>query len=158
MWHDRGDGSYRPVGMVQYLFAGPSLALLSDQQAPFPALQSESDFMGKGYVLEERTGRPIFKYVYKGIAVEDKIIPEDDDRIFTREVKFSRTNGSGFYYKLAEGNDISTLRDGTYIIGDKSYFIKVLSPVKPLVRDQPHGLKELLIPVDGSEIKYSIIW
>ncbi len=158
MWHDRGDGSYRPVGMVQYLFTSPSLSLLSDQQAAFPPLSNEIDFSSKGYALEESTGRPIFKYIYKGIAVEDKIYPDAENKIFTREVKFNNVSGTGFYYKVAEGNSISTLSDGTYIIGDKEYYIKVVSSVKPVVRDQPHGKKELMIPVDGKEIKYSIIW
>jgi hypothetical protein len=38
------------------------------------------------------------------------------------------------------------------------YYVKMLSQVTPIIRDQPHGKKELLVPVDGKEIKYSIVW
>lgn len=158
MWHDRGDGSFRPRSMVQFLFMGPSLALLPDPQAAFPPLNNDVDFSSKGYVLDELTGRPVFKYSYKGIRVEDKVYPSEENKIFVREVSFDNVSGSGLYFKLGEGTAISALPDGTYIIGDKEYYLKVLSPAKPIVRDQPHGKKELLIPVDGNQIKYSIVW
>ncbi|HEX5172400.1 MAG TPA: family 16 glycoside hydrolase [Cyclobacteriaceae bacterium] len=158
MWHDRGDGSFRPVGMAEYLFTGPPLALLQDQQSAFSPLSDDIDFRSKGYALDEKTGRPVFSYTYKGIGVEDKIYPTDEDKSFTREITFSNVSGTGFYFKLAEGSEVSSLEDGTYIIGDKEYYIKILSSTKPSVRDQPHGKKELLVPVDGNQIRYSIVW
>jgi hypothetical protein len=157
MWHDRGDGSYRPVGMVQYLFTSPSLALLSDQQAAFPPLSNEIDFDGQGYSIDESSGRPVFKYLYKGITVEDKVYPAPDNKALTREVTFKNVSGAGFHFKLAEGADISSLPDGTFII-DREYYIKILSNGMPLVRNQSGGKKELILPVDGNPTKYLIIW
>jgi hypothetical protein len=157
MWHDRGDGSYQPVGMVQYLFTSPSLALLSDQRAAFPPLSNEIDFDGQGYNIDESTGRPVFKYLYKGIDVEDKVYPIQDNKALARELAFKNVRGAGFYFKLAEGADIFSIPDGTFVI-EKKYYIKVLSTVKPFVRDQSGGKKELVVPVDGRSIKYEIIW
>jgi hypothetical protein len=158
MWHQRGDGSFRPMGMVQYLFASPPLATLSDQNAAFPEQADETDFRGKGYVLEEATGRPIFKYIYKGMEVEDKVYPDDSSRMITREITVKNSGENpGLHYKLAEGDDIMQMQDGSYIVDDKQYYIKVLSSAKPVIREA-NGKKELVALVNGNPIKYSIIW
>jgi hypothetical protein len=154
MWHDRGDGSYRPMGMVQYLFTQPSLADLSDANAPFPAETNKSDFRSRGYSVQE--GRPVFNYTYKGVEVTDKIYPDTSARLFTRELAFKNATAGSLYYKLADGADIKQLHNGSYTV-DQKYYINVLSDVKPVVREQA-GKKELVIKVDGNPIKYSIIW
>jgi hypothetical protein len=158
MWHDRGDGSFRPLGMTQYFFSGPALALLADQQDIFPPLTDEKDFKSKGYVIDEATSRPVFRYTYKGIDVEDRIYPDEQEKLLSREITFKNVSGSGFYYKIAEGNGLTILPNGSYAIGDMEYYVKMLSQVTPIIRDQPHGKKELIVPVDGKEIKYSIVW
>jgi hypothetical protein len=47
--------------------------------------------------------------------------------------------------------------DGSYAIDDKQYYIKTSDAVKPLIRDVS-GTKELVMPVQGNSVKYSIIW
>ena len=37
MWHDRGDGSFRPRGAVQYLFNSQPLAFLANANEAFPS-------------------------------------------------------------------------------------------------------------------------
>lgn len=162
MWHDRGDGSFRPLGAVQYLFNNEPLAFLSSSSDAFPQMKketqlSETPYTGKGYIIEEGTGRPIFIYNYKGIDVEDKIYPDDNNRVITHEVMVkNRGTTPGLHYKLAEGKTITLLPDGLYAVDDKSYYIKPAAGTAPTIREI-NGKKELIVPVENS-IKYSIIW
>ncbi|HEY3402786.1 MAG TPA: family 16 glycoside hydrolase [Ohtaekwangia sp.] len=154
MWHDRGDGSFKPRGAAQFTFMNQPLAFLSSPIQAFPAMSKESEFRTKGYAIEESTGRPVFKYVYQGLEVEDKIYPDDQDRSITHEVVIkNRGTKTGLYYKLAEGSSIITLPDGSYAI-DKQFYIKSGTPAT--VREV-NGKKELVVVVE-SNVKYTIIW
>jgi hypothetical protein len=156
MWHDRGDGSFKPLGAVQYLFVNQPLAFLSSPNEAFPNTPNENDFRSKGYVIDETTGRPVFRYTYQGLEVEDKISPDDGNRILRHEVSIkNRGSKTGLYYKLAEGSDIVSMPDGSFAVDGKQYYIKSVSPVT--IRDVD-GKKELISSVDGSTVNYSIIW
>jgi hypothetical protein len=98
----------------------------------------------------------VFKYIYQGLEVEDKVSPEDQNRVIKHEVTIkNRGTKTGLYYKLAEGSSIIAMPDGSYAIDDKQYYIKSASAVT--IRDVG-GKKELISTVDGSNISYSIIW
>lgn len=159
MWHDRGDGSFKPLGATQYLFNNQPMAFLTTTSSSFPVITRDAEikageYRGKGYEIEEATDRPIFKYTYHGIDVEDKIYP--DQNSLTHEVNIkNRGTKSGLYYKLAEGKAIQQMPNGTYAVDDKSYYIRVKG-VTPQVREIA-GNQELVVPVEGS-FSYSIIW
>ncbi len=160
MWHDRGDGSFRPRGAVQYLFNSQPLAFLATEKDPFPfiardAVTEEGELRSKGYVIEAN-GRPVFKYIYQGLQVEDKIYPDDNDRAITHELTIkNRGEKTSLFYKLGEGHEIEAIKDGLYSLDDKQYYIRI-SGAQPVIREV-NGMKELIVPV-GSSIKYSIIW
>jgi hypothetical protein len=159
MWHDRGDGSFKPLGATQFLFNNQPLYFLSSPTASFPVISHEAelikgDYRGKGYELEESTNRPIFKYTYAGIEVQDKIYPDKNTLVHEVEIK-NRGTKPDLYYKLAEGKLIQQMPNGSYAIDDKSYYIKV-NGVIPRVREA-NGVQELIAPVSGS-FSYSIIW
>ena len=162
MWHDRGDGSFRPLGATQYLFTNQPLAFLSSETAPFPVITRDAEiktgeYRGKGYEIETATGRPIFKYAYQGIDVEDKIYPDDQNRIITHEVNIkNRGTKTGLYYKLADGKSIQQMPNGSYVIDDKSYYVRIAKGVTPKIREVD-GKKELYVSVQDS-FAYSIIW
>ena len=60
------------------------------------------------------------------------------------------------YYKIASGK-ATKLADGSFDINDHQFYINVLSGQEPITR-RVNDESELLIPVDGSTIKYEIIW
>lgn len=161
MWHDRGDGSFRPRGAVQYLFNNRPLAFLSNPNDAFPvitrdAVTKDSEFKPKGYEIEESTKRPIFKYSYQGLDVEDKVYPSDNNRAITHEISIkNRGTKTGLHYKVGEGQKIAQMSNGLYAINDKQYYIKV-DGATPIIREV-NGLKEIIVPVD-TNVKYSIIW
>ena len=138
------------------------MSFLATPNDVFPIMLKETQlsntpYKGKGYSIEEGTGRPVFMFTYDGIEVEDKIYPDDNDRMITHELTLkNRGTKSGLYYKLAEGSNITALPDGLYAIDDKQYYIKVGTGVQPTIREV-NGNKELITTVDSS-IKYSIIW
>jgi hypothetical protein len=161
MWHDRGDGSFGPRGAVQYLFNNQPLAFLKSQDEPFPVIPKEAvtnmnDYRGKGYEIEQGTGRPIFKYTYQGLNVEDKLYPDDNNKMITHEVIIqNRGTKAGLYYKLGEGKSIIKISDGLYALDDKQYYIS-MTGVTPIVREV-NGIMELIVAVDNT-FKYSLIW
>jgi hypothetical protein len=155
MWHDRGDGSFKPRGATQFLFAHPPLAFLAGASEAFPVAVKEGEYKSKGYTIDD-AGRPTFKYLYQGLEVEDKISPDDQDRVLKHEVIIkNRGTKTGLYYKLAEGVIITVMPDGSYAIDDKQYYVKTSSPAT--IREV-NGKKELVVSLDGSSVQYSIIW
>jgi hypothetical protein len=156
MWHDRGDGSFKPLGDVLFLFNTPQLAVLSDKNAAFPTAFDETTFRGKGYKIEESSARPTFRYIVNGLDVEDKTYPSDNNRSLTRELKIGGLpSGQNAFYKLAEGKKIEPLTDGSFVV-DGQYYLTVLSSEKAFVRDK-NGQKELVVGANGG-VKYEIAW
>ncbi len=93
----------------------------------------------------------------KGLQVEDKVYPDDNNRMITHEVVIKeRGSKPGLYYKLAEGSAIQALEGDLYVVDDKQYYIKINPSLQPSIRDA-NGKKELIVPM-ASTLKYSIIW
>jgi hypothetical protein len=161
MWHDRGDGSFRPMGATQYLFTNQPLSFLASESVAFPVIKREDEiipgeYRGKGYEIDDATGRPIFRYTYQGMDVADKIYPDQQGRIIHEVSIKNRGAKSGLYYKLVEGKSIQQVPNGAYAIDDKSYYIRVTKGATPQVREV-NGKQELYIPVEDS-FSYSIVW
>ena len=157
MWHDRGDGSFRPMGAANYTFTGQPVSVLNASDALFPA-EAYQDFVGKGYEIDPSSGRPAFRSLYRGVEVTSKVTPDEYGRFLRHEVTFKdRASLTGLHYKLAEGKSITMVADGSYAIDDARYFIKVVSGGKPVVRDV-EGRKELVLPVEGNSLSYHLIW
>jgi len=157
MWHDRGDGSFKPRGAAQYMFVNQPLAFLSDAGTPFPDTGNENEYKSKGYVIDETSGRPVFQYVYQGMTVEDSIYPDDQNRVISRKLTLKNASRAGLYFKLAEGRVIEQLPDGTYTVDDHQYYIKPGSGLKPIIRTVK-GQQELVTPVEGDVVQYTVIW
>jgi len=158
MWHNRGDGSFRPMGAVQYLFNSQPIAFLSNATSDqFPLSARDSGMQGRGYRIDDNSARPVFNFTYQGLEVEDKVYPDDNNRMITHEIAIKeRGSKPGLYYKLAEGSTIQSVASDLYVVDDKQYYIKVNPSLQPVVRDA-NGKKELIVPMSNA-LKYSIIW
>lgn len=156
MWHDRGDGSSRPMGMVQRM-GTPMLFLtkLASPQANWTTDTTGSGYRPKGYVLDEND-RPTFRYQSYGSSVDDKIRILDNGQGIRREVTITNPAGD-LYARLASGTAISAMENGMYLIDGQEYVrIDDASGAKPTVRDA-NGRQELIVPVKG-KIAYSILF
>lgn len=157
MWHDRGDGSFRPLGAAQFTFTGQPLAFLADLNQAFPASATE-DYRSLGYEVDPSSGRPTFRYRLKDLEVTSKVTPEREGRILTHEVAVrERGTAPSLYLKLAEGSVITAVPDGSWAVDDKRYYIKVNAGGTAQVRSIG-GRQELIIPVGTAAVSYSIIW
>lgn len=156
MWNRRGDGSFRGRGAIQWTFLNQSIAALESANSPFPKTGEAPDFVAKGYSMDQETGLPIFKHIYKGVEIENKIQTDKSNTYLIRSIGFSKSGLTNWYFKLASGK-VKKMADGAYAIGDQQYYIKILSGQQAVVREV-EGETELVLPVDGSKINYEIIW
>jgi len=157
MWHDRGDGSSRPLGTVQR-FGKPvqTLSRLSNGQSAWSTDTSGTGYRPKGYVLDAE-GRPTFKYSIYGLTVSDAINLLEKGQGINRQISLS-DSPSGIYYRLAEAASITEVSQGLFLVDDQSYFLRLdnTNGAKAIIRDQ-NGRKELIIPAVQS-ISYSILF
>jgi Domain of Unknown Function (DUF1080) len=152
MWHDRGDGSSRPLGMTQ-LFGKPALTLarLATPDAAWPTDTTGSGYRPKGYAFDE-TDRPTFRYVLGGATVEDQIRPLAGGQGISRTLSVSGGTATGLMARLAAGNAITMQENGLYAI-DGQYFVQAEGAMVRTVG----GQQELVMPVAG-KISYSILF
>ncbi|TBO40469.1 hypothetical protein [Pedobacter kyonggii] len=156
MWHDRGDGSSRPLGTaLQVGDAIPQIQRLSTLQSEFKKDTVGSGFKPKGYTLDA-SGLPVFKYFTYGLSVKDATKVIDGGQGIRREIE-SEGSANDLYLCLAKANVIEQ-KDGKYVIADKAYSITVEdgTALKPVVRTI-QGTQELLVPFQG-KIIYSILF
>lgn len=168
MWRSRGDGSFQLSGDVCWTFQGQALLAPGDDPREFEDKHRHPDFQPSGYRIDPDTRLPVYTYAYKDYRVEHRVVPSADGKSIVQEVTFEtdspvepaggdpiiRTDTS-FVYKLAQG-PVKSLGNHTYRVGD-SYFIRILEGPQAFERITELG-GELCIPVDGSSLKFEIIW
>ena len=157
MWENRGDGSSRPMGAVQYLGQKPQLMLarLTSAQAPWPTDTVNSGFRPKGYALDAGD-RPTFRYLLGGASVEDQIRVLPEGHGLRRELTVAQP-GTGLYARLADGQTIEAMPNNTYLVDGKAYYIQLDNAPGAQIRSGSNGRQELIVPVAG-KLTYSILF
>jgi hydrogenase maturation factor len=156
MWHDRGDGSSRPLGKAIQIGDGtPQIQRLATLQSEFKKDTVGSGFKPKGYTLDA-SGLPTFKYLTYGLSVKDATRVIDGGLGIRREIE-PEGSANDLYLCLAKANVIEQ-KDGKYVIVDKAYSISVAdeAALKPIIRTI-QGTQELLVPFK-SKIVYAILF
>jgi hypothetical protein len=157
MWHDRGDGSSRPVGAV-LRFGDPAFSIqkLSSSQTPWSNDTTGTAFKMNGYHLNDND-RPTFHYSIYGADVIDDIQVMDNGEGLRRTLTLSKGDKT-LYARVAGGKTIEPLSDGMYLIDDKTYYLRIgdAGGSAPFIRDAGGG-KELLVPLQTS-LTYSVLF
>jgi hypothetical protein len=157
MWIDRGDGSSKPLGAVQY-FGNPTLAInkLANPTAAWVSDTTGTGFISKGYVLDE-LDRPSFKYNMYGNSVTD-ITRMLENRQGVQRTILLKNAAEQMYVRLASADVIDEVSAGFYIMDDHAYYLKLddIGTAKPVIRTQ-NGKKELILPIQN-KITYSILF
>ena len=166
MWHSRGDDqTAEPLGSTLTLPGTPALAFLADANAAWPDSVDEKQFRRNGYEVDS-TGHPTFHYQLGDVAVEDAIRPTADGLSLRRALHLRATGAAsgpaGLYLQVAEDVRVARQGDGSYVVGDRAYYLVLPAGGEPPVVRQHRGREELLLPVrfDRGEarVAYTIIW
>ena len=166
MWHERGeDQTAEPIGSVVTLNGTPSVAHFNlSAGAAWPDSLDDRQLHRDGYSLD-KTGHPTFLYRVDGVSVEDAVRPDPNGLTLRRELRFRATTTAeteGLYVQLARAEHIAQQADGSYVIGDRSYYIRMpTNAARPTVR-RVAGSDELLVRVPfyagEATVSYSITW
>ncbi|MUH37974.1 DUF1080 domain-containing protein [Zobellia amurskyensis] len=159
MWHSRGIRQLgEPAGFAVSFHGTPEFSVLSSDNSDWPDNISEEGLQfSEGYELG-KDGIPLFIRKIESKIIRDKMVPSSDERRLNRTILFS---GEGeIWHKVASGEAIEKLPDGSYIINDESYFVDFSNDsLAPVIR-KSNGKEELLvkIPTGEQKVEYSIIW
>ena len=157
MWHDRGDGSSRPLGKtIQLGDAIPEIQKLSDPMSPLKSDTTGSGFRPKGYTLDAQ-GLPTFKYNTYGSKVKDITRVIEGAGGVHREIEIEGPI-QDLYVCIASAGKIVETGKGQYAIDDNSYTVKLdgILNLQPRLRTID-GKKELLVPI-AKKVGYSILF
>jgi hypothetical protein len=142
MWHDRGDGSFRPLGDVVYL----------SNESQYIKNGMPLKYKVKGYKLDEASSMPIFQYNLDTIKVMDRIIPDALQNGVVRDIVFDGSVADiDFVYAAA--SVIEKQIDGTYKV-DGAYYLNVPS----MAEIKSEGKSQKLIGKAANNIHYTILW
>ena len=161
MWHERGESqTAEPMGSVVTLAGAPSVALLADANAVWPDSVDDRQLQRDGYSLD-KAGRPTFLYRVGGVSVEDRVVPDDSGSSLRRELTFRASSApAGLYVQLAQASRIAVEKNGSYVVGDRSYYV-VPRGGRAVVR-RVGDRDELMVPVrfDGGvgSVAYTLVW
>ncbi|HRD06434.1 MAG: family 16 glycoside hydrolase [Saprospiraceae bacterium] len=155
MWHDRGDGSFKPLGDVVFLTNEPQLDVVTDPSSPHPKTYEEGRFRSRGYTIDKSSGAPVFHYELDGMKVQDMCFPDAMENTLIREIKIENTV-PGTRCRIAYGNEIQKLESGRYLINGR-YMIELADPSGATLR-KSEGFAELFINAGSLPIRYKTIW
>jgi len=156
MWNSRGDGSSRPLGAVQHLGgASFSLAKLASDGAEWASDSTGTGFKPKGYKVLGKENHLAYLYQIHGASVEDEVEILSNGQGIKRNIQI-KGGVTDLYIRLAQGNTISEMEGGWYLIDDKSFYIQMDGGSKPVVRTVG-GKDELIIPA-MSNVSYSVLF
>lgn len=155
-WEDRGGEQLgTPLGSVVSLSNAPVVAVLKDEKTAWPDSVTFEDVDNKGYVLNKERS-PVFQYNIKGIAVKDSIVTAANGEGITRTL-IVPTAPAGLYCLITKGKVIEMLSAGLYVVDNKSYYIKIPSQHKAIIRNTAGG-KELIVKYEAAPVTYSLTW
>ncbi len=124
MWHDRGDGSSRPLEQaIQLGEAVPEIQKLSSMTSPLKKDTTGSGFKPKGYTLDDQ-GLPTFKYITFGLRVKDATRVLEDASGVHRQIEFEGA-AADLYVCLASADKIEEVTKGEYAIDGTAYLLKL---------------------------------
>lgn len=157
MWDGRGNGTSRPLGVVQSLFGqGLQVAKLTDLHSSWPTDTIGSGFKTISYTVDHNN-IPTFVHDQYGVRISDR------SEVLTNGSELNRTIEvdnpvEGLFVLVAESTDIRELSRGHFLIGNGAYYISIddVKTNKPIVRDID-GKKQLLLELRDRGVNYSVI-
>jgi hypothetical protein len=160
MWHSRGtDQLAEPKGFSVVFHGDPDFMILEDKDMVWPdSIPSNIKFKQLGYEIKD-SGLPVFLHQVEGISISNTFKTSENGRGLERFISIK--GNEDIWHKIAEGESIKKLDDGTFIVNDESYFIDFSgnNDLNPIIRHSNTKDELLLkIPAGSKNIVYNIIW
>src|SRR5690606_18831829 len=117
MWNNRGDGSSRPMGSV--IRRRPlviPIAQLSSEDTQWLKDTTGTSFKPNGYKLNDTKELTVLYEAY-GASSSDGINVLDNGHGLEREIQIQNNPGK-LYFLLGQGNNITEVSKGRYVIDD----------------------------------------
>lgn len=150
MWYERGEPQTATALGAPVVLTGNCPVYEKTNKT-----DSISDYMYKGYTLTE-TGYPVFKYAYKNMQVEDKIVPAEKGRGLSRNLIVTGEGKDKMMLRLAQGTAITPLGNGLYAIGDQAYYIQIAPGITPKI--ETYNQQQVLLLSAAEPVQYQVIW
>ena len=149
MWNNRGDGSSRPLGSIIRL-GNPvvPVASLSSTDQAWPADTVGTAFKTLGYKIHANNDVS-FMYQAYGAAIVDELVILENGQGVERQLKIQDAPAN-IYFLLAQGENIKEVGNGTYLIEDKAYYLKLQEGTGKAIIRNVSGQQELIVPVRES--------
>ena len=160
MWYSRGTKQLGvPAGFTLSFHGTPEFAQLESDVSNWPEdIPENSNRKQLGYEFDEM-GIPVFSFHIGGSTILDKMVPSKTLRMLHRTIEVNVVEE--IWHKVAAGESIEKLPDGTYIVNNESYFIDFsdIGSLSPVLRNTD-GIDELLVKIPAGEqlLEYSITW
>lgn len=163
MWDGRGnDQLAKPAGPTLTLPAKPVVAIVQSTSHDWPNVP-DALWKPEGYTLDA-DGQPEFHAHLAQLAVSDRIVATAPQRGLERTLEIEGAHTSWWTgVLLAEASRITPQENGSYIIGEREYYIDVSPDNKhaPFVR-RINGQDQLIVWIPKSEpkttVNYSLVW
>src|SRR5690606_36979137 len=115
MWHSRGTNQLAvPKGFSVAFHGDPDFMILENKDMIWPdSIPSNIKYKQIGYEIRDN-GIPVFLHQIEGTSISNTFIPSEKGRGLTRNIA---VNGKeDIWHKIAEGESIHVLEDGTFIV------------------------------------------
>jgi azurin len=144
-WKGRGSGFQPPAGfdVVRPSNLTPPLAVLETTDAVWPSFVPDKpleDYQWKGYTLDAK-GIPTFRYVWKGVEVEDRTEPRGDFKrggTLVRTLSLKGNIPSKAFLLLSQNSKLTASSKGFAVQGEK------------LTLEGANHANQLIIQTDGA--------
>ena len=152
VWRGQGSGMVRPIGRNVVRFTtGPDV---DDAEAPWTVDEGRPPHhQFKGYSLDEKR-RPRFEYRIGAVTIEDYAVdmidPQSGGSYLRRTLTLrSSEPGSRLMFRAADGQEITALEDGAFLV-DEKLRVRIAEPHSGAVVEGAAGkqLRVLLDPID----------
>lgn len=149
MWHERGE----PQTAIP---AGAPIVLSGSCPVYDNSLSVDSiaDYQYKGYTLSS-SGNPTFKYEYRKYKIQDQLTPTEKGLKRTLEIQ-SDNNKDGLKIRIAQGQSITPLGEGLYVIGQQLYYIELPKGIQPSI--EMYKEQKVLYVSVKDKLEYQMIW
>lgn len=148
MWHERGDGSSKPMGSITRF--NHDLLLNPLEINTWKTDTTGTGYKPKGYSLDE-DDLPTFHYKILGADVKDKVRIKDGKYIH-REVDIS--NAANMFARLAVGDNVVQVAENLYAVDDKTYYVRIEDGAERFILNG----NQLIVKPKNNSLRYSIIF